>query len=454
MLSLRGKFFHLNSFLTRFLPGFVRRQIEGRKELQKVLGNTGWMMGDQIVRQLMGLFVGLWLARYLGPRLYGEFSYALALVTIIAPVALLAQDTVAVRRLVHVPSCRDEVLGTSFILMLAGGVIAFGLAMAMVFLVRPDDSLVHWLVGILAAGTIFQAFFVIEFWFGSQLQWRFAAYAKTSAFLVLSAVKIGLILLHAPLVAFAWAGMGETFLGAVGLLAVYRRKGYSVPSWHFHLATAKAFLKDSWPILSFSVLVMVHLRIDQVMLGNMVGSKELGNYSVAVRVSEVWYFVPMVICSASFPAILKSEKTSEELFYTHLQRLYNLMTLLAFGFALPVALFSREIIQALFSTVYADAGPLLAVLVWAGVFTSLGAARNSFIVAKNWTKINLISIATGCALNIFLNLLLIPKYGAMGAVVATLLSYGFAVYGTCFLFKPLRKTGWMLTKALIFPKAW
>jgi len=75
-------------------------------------------------------------------------------------------------------------------------------------------------------------------------------------------------------------------------------------------------------------------------------------------------------------------------------------------------------------------------------------------VAKNWTRINLVSIALGCALNIFLNVLLIPSYGAKGAVLATFISYWFAVHGTCFLFQPLRRTGWMMAKALIFPKAW
>lgn len=439
---------------TRFLPRFIREKIEGRIELQEVLNNTGWMMGDQIVRQVVGLFVGVWLARYLGPQLYGEFSYAFAVVMIIAPVAMLALDTVTVQRLVQDPSCRNKALGTSFVLMSVGGVVAFGLAMAAIFLARPGDSLVHWLVGILAAGAIFQTFFVIEFWFSSQMQWQYTAYAKTSAFLLLSLVKVVLILLQAPLVAFAWAGFGETLCGAVGLLIVYRSRGCSLSHWRFSASTARALLRDCWPILSFSVLVMVHLRIDQIMLGNMAGSEELGNYSVAVRISEVWYFIPMVICSASFPAILKSENSSEELFYAHLQRLYNLMALLAYGFAVPVTIFSGKIIQTLFSVTFAGAGPLLAVLVWAGVFTSLGAARNIFIVSKNWTRLNLVCITLGCVLNISLNALLIPQHGAMGAVIATVISYGFAVYGTCFLFKPLRQTGRMMTRALIFPRAW
>jgi len=151
----------------KILPGFIIRRIESHPQLQGIVSNTGWMMGDKIFRKAIGLVVGVLLARYLGPELFGEFSYALALVMILTPVALLSLDMMSIKRLIQQPSSRDEVLGTSFILMTAGGVIAFGLALALTFLLRPGDSLMHWLVGILAAGSLVQAFIIIEFWFES-----------------------------------------------------------------------------------------------------------------------------------------------------------------------------------------------------------------------------------------------------------------------------------------------
>ena len=444
----------MNRAWIRYLPAFIRDKVIDRYSLQKALGNTGWMMGDQIVRKLVGLLVGIFLARYLGPQLYGEFSYAMAVLLIVSPLAILSLDDISIRRMAKDPSCKNEVLGTSFIMMVAGGIVAFGLAMATIFLARPDDRLVQWLVGILAAGAIFQAFIAIEFWFESQMQWKFTVYAKTSTFLLLSIVKIVLILLKAPLVAFAWAGLAETSLGSAGLLIVYRKRGFTIRVWQFSRAMAGSLLRDSWPLVFSALLTTVYMRISQVMLGNMIGSEDLGNYSAAVQISEVWYFIPMVICSSVFPALVKSETSSEELFYAHMQKLYNFMALLAYTVALPVSLFSKEVIQILFSSAYTDAGPLLSILVWTGLFTNLGAARNVLIVAKNWTRVNLVSIALGCVMNIVLNIFLIPKYGAMGAVVATFVSYWFAVHGTCFIFKPLRKTGWMMIKAMFYPKVW
>jgi O-antigen/teichoic acid export membrane protein len=312
----------------------------------------------------------------------------------------------------------------------------------------------HWFVGILATGTIIQSFIAIEFWFESQMQWKFSAFAKTSAFLLLSIVKIGLILVGAPLIAFAWAALAETVLAAIGLVLVYRRRGYSIRAWRFSKTMTQSLLHDSWPLIFSTLLTLIYLRVDQVMIGNMIGSEELGNYSVAVRISEVWNFIPMVICSSIFPAVVRAEAVSEDLYYAHLQRLYGLMAFLAYVVALPVSFFADEIVQLLFASAYSKATPLLAILIWAGLFTSLGTARNVFIISQNRTRVNLVSIVLGAAFNVLLNFLLIPRHGAMGAVIATLFSYWFAVHGTCFLFPSLRKTGWMLTKAIFYPKFW
>ena len=444
----------MNPTWTRYLPGFIRKRIAGRPELLEVMDNSGWMMGDQIVRKAGGLLVGVLLARYLGPQLFGEFNYAIAIFLLVSPIAMLALDGIVIRRIVQDPSCRDEILGTAFVMMIAGGSLAFVLALASIFLLRPEDSLVQWLVGILAAGNIIQAFIAIEFWFESQMQWKYRVYAMTSAFLLLCIAKIGLILMQAPVVAFAWAGLVETTLGSIGLIIVYRWRGYSIRAWRFTWATAQSLLQDSWPLLFSVLLTMVYLRIDQVMLGNMSSSKELGNYAVAVQISEAWYFIPVVISSSVFPVIVESEASSEELFYEQMQKLYSLMAFLTYVIALPVAFFSKAIINLLFSSAYSDAGPLLAILIWAGLFTGLEKARNCFIVAKNLTRMNLISIALGSMLNILLNFFLIPEYGAMGAVIATFISYWLAVHGSCFILKPLRKTGWMMTKAIFYPKFW
>jgi O-antigen/teichoic acid export membrane protein len=142
------------------------------------------------------------------------------------------------------------------------------------------------------------------------------------------------------------------------------------------------------------------------------------------------------------------------LFEATQQKLYNLMAFLGYTVAIPTFLFSGWLVESLFGPAYIKAAPLLSVLVWSGLFTHLGTARTIFLVSMNWTKVNLICLLIGCICNVALNFLLIPRYGAMGAVFASSFAYWLAIHGSCIFFKPLRNTARMMTKALLFPKFW
>lgn len=445
----------MNQTWTRLLPHSLRAKVKGRDYLQKVVSNTVWQFGDNLVRMAVGLLVGIWIARYLGPEQFGLFSYALAFVALFSALSSLGLDDIIVRDVVRDPSAKDEILGSAFLLKLTGGALSFGVATVVIFAVRPGDTLSHWLVGIVAAGAVFQALNVVEYWFHSQVQARYAIIARNTAFLVCALLKVGLILIEAPLILFAWVALLEVVLGATSLVCAYAAWGGGrLLAWRVSLARAGALLRDSWPLMLSSVVIMIYLRIDQVMLGTMVGDAEVGIYSVAVRLAEVWYFIPSALYWTLLPGIIEAKAADEELFYARLQKLYNLTVFSAYAIAVPVALVSHWLVPFLFGEAYARGGAMLAVLVWANIFTGLEMARSGFLTAMNWTRIYLVTVSLGCLLNVALNYWLIPLYGGMGAVIASLAAYWFAAHGSCFLFKPLRRTGAMLTRAIYYPKIW
>jgi O-antigen/teichoic acid export membrane protein len=444
----------MNHAWTRFLPSFIRARLDGRPSLQKIIGNTGWLFADKVIRMGAGLLVGVWVARYLGPDRFGLLSYTGAFVALFSALANLGLDGIVVRNIVRDPVCRDETLGTAFVLKVMGGAITLALTMLTIILLRPGETLTHWLVGITSAGMVFQAFDTIDFWFQSQVRSKFTVYAKNSAFLCITLVKIVLILVKAPLVAFAWAGSAEIVLGAIGMALAYGVSGSRLTAWRGSVRLARELLRDSWPLILSSVVIMIYMRIDQVMLGEMVGDAEVGVYSAAVRLAEVWYFIPMAVLSSVFPSVVEARAVSDELFYGRLQKLYNLMALMGYIVAVPVTFVAGWVVQLLFGPAYAAAGPMLAVLIWAGLFTNLGVARSSFLTAMNWTRVYFLTVSLGCVINVLLNLFLIPRYGGMGAVTASCVAYWFAAHGSCFLYRPLRRTGWMLTRALLYPRIW
>lgn len=444
----------MNQAWTKYLPATLRAKVEGRAYLQNVVTNTGWQFADHILRMAVGLAVGIWVARYLGPGQFGLFSYALAFVSLFSAFAHLGLEDIVIRDIVSAPACRDETLGTAFLLTLVGGVVSFLAALGSILILHPGDQLNHWLVGIIAMGAIFQSLHVIEFWFHSQVQARYVVFAKNGAFLFCSLLKVILILSGQPLLAFAWVATLEIAAGAAGLIVAYSSRGNRLRDWRISRARAAGLLKDSWPLLFSGLVIMIYLRIDQVMLGEMSGSEEVGIYSVAVRLSEVWMFIPQVIFWSVFPAVVEARVNDESLLYERLQKLYNLMALTGYAVAVPVTMLAGWLVNTLFGAAYARAGAMLAVLIWANLFSNLEIARSAFLSSMNWTRIHFLAVLLGCLLNIVLNLLLIPRFGGMGAVIASLVAYWFAAHGTCFLFRPLFRTGGMLTRAMLYPKIW
>ncbi len=438
----------------RLLPAFAREKISGRAYLQNVIANTGWQFADNLLRMGIGLLIGIWIARYLGPEQFGLLSYALAFASLFLPLATLGLDDIAVRNLVHDPAERHNILGTAFILKLIGGMFSFTAAISAIFILRPMDNLSQGLVAIIAAGAIFQAFNAIEFWFNSQIQAKYAALARSGAFLAGALAKIGLIIAGASLLAFAWVGLLEIIAGSLGLILAYQARGHNIRRWQGHLATATALLKDSWPLIFSCIVIMIYLRIDQVMLGEMTSSAEVGVYSVAVRLAEVWFFIPGAIYWSLLPGLVEAKAADEELFYRRLQKYYNLMALVAYAIVLPMMFLAEWLVLILFGVAYAAAGPMLAILIWVNLFTFLEIARSAFFNVMNWNRIYLLTLALGAGLNVILNWLLIPVYGGLGAVISSVVAYWFAAHGACFLFKPLRRTGLMLTKAIFYPKIW
>jgi len=173
---------------------------------------------------------------------------------------------------------------------------------------------------------------------------------------------------------------------------------------------------------------MAYMRIDQIMIKMMLNNQAVGQYAAAVKLSEAWYFIPIVITQSLFPAILSAKKHSEELYNTRLQQLYDIMVWMAICVALPTTLLSDWVITFLYGPDFSQAGIVLAVHIWAGVFVFLGVAGGNWLLAENMQMFGLIPTGLGAIINIVLNLIFIPRWGIPGSAIATLISHMIAAY--------------------------
>ncbi|MEH1987311.1 flippase [Nostoc sp.] len=403
-------------------------KFKSRSGLRAIVANTGWLFADRILRMGASLVVGVWVARYLGVKQYGLFNYALAFVALFSPIFTLGLDDVVVRHLVRQSSNKEEILGTTFWLKFLGGIASVLLAVSTMFFLGEHETLKIWLVAILGIAGVFRASDTIELWFQSQVQSKYTVIAKNTAFLLNTLIKIALILTKAPLLAFALVTLAEFAMSAIGLLIVYQVKGSSLWLWSWSIAAAKTLLKESLPLIFSGFAIMIFMRIDQVMLGQMIGDSEVGIYSAAVRVSEIWYFIPGAIVSSVAPAIYAAKEKSESLYYQRIGQLLSLMTCISLAIALPMSFLSDKIIMVMFGSGYAEAGPILAVHIWTSLFVFMGLATSPWFIAEGLNHVSLGKTLFGAILNIILNLLLIPKYAGLGAAIATIISQAAAAF--------------------------
>jgi PST family polysaccharide transporter len=400
-------------------PAFIRRRIAHRPNLLKIVDNIGWLFFDKILRMSVGLLVGVWIARYLGPERFGLLSFATAFIGLFGAVATLGLQGIVVRDIVRDPGGKEETLGTAAVMQFFGGLIAYGLMLAIIFWLRADDALAKAIVAILGSMMLFKASVVAVYWFESQVLSKYTVWVQNGVFLAFAVVKVGLILQNAPLIAFAWAMMAEALVVAFLMLLMLSLRGPGLGRLTASFKRTKSLLTDSWPLLLSGVAIMIYMKIDQIMLGQMMGDEAVGIYSAAVQISEVMYFVPMAIVASVFPAILEAKKRCEKQYYDRLQRLYDLMVWLAIAVALPMTFLSTAIVTLLFGDAYAQAGPVLAIHVWAAVFVFLGVASGKWFLAENRQILSLQRTMCGAITNIIINFLLIPQFGILGAATAT-----------------------------------
>jgi PST family polysaccharide transporter len=419
--------------------------------LRSIAVNTGWLFVPQILRIILAFFVTAWLARYLGPSQYGILNYAIAIVFLFGPITRLGLETVVVQEIVREPGNRDEILGTTFFLRLIGGVVSMGVVLLAVAFMRPGDALTMALAAIVAFGMIFQAYDAIDLWFQAEVRSKYAVYANTVSLIVKNVVVIFLIVARASLVAFAWVWVLEATLAAAGLVIVYRAQGHDIKRWRVSWERSKRLLGLGWPMILASSFAVVYLKIDQVMLGQMAAQSEVGIYSAAVKVSETWYFVPAAISMSVLPFLVQGKALGADVYRTRVQQLFDFLVWISLGVAVVVTFAAHFAIVLVFGEPYARAGTMLAILTWAGVFFFLREALGRWFVTENLLVFSFISNGIGAVANVVLNLFLIPRYGGVGAAVATVISYAAAGYFACFITPRTREAAWMMSKALIVP---
>jgi O-antigen/teichoic acid export membrane protein len=262
-------------------------------------------------------------------------------------------------------------------------------------------------------------------------------------------MKIGLVLLHAPLIWFALIIIIGSFLNAVGLIFSYQTKTGAIANWHFRKEVALNLLRESWPLTLYGLALHVQARIDQVMLGNMISNYEVGQYSVALKFIEIFGFVPMILMSTFTPAVSKAKVMDESLYQNRLLNLYRLMFLMFLVVGIPIYLFAESIITFLYGVEFQPAGYLLSLFALRLFFSNMGVGKSVFIVNESLFKYSLLTVIIGAIANILFNYMLIPIYASKGSILSSMLSFIVSIFLVDLFFQKTRQNQQLMWKGIL-----
>jgi PST family polysaccharide transporter len=396
----------------------------------------------------LSIGVGLLVARYLGPEQFGLLNFALAAVALAGPLAEMGLDAVARREFVRQPERSAAIAGTVMRLRLCGGGVAVcAIVCAALVLARSAEE--RLLLVVLSLTILQPAGMIAETWLQSRHEARHSVVPQWCALFLGAGARLLAIRLQAPLSVFAIISVIEIGVGILLVAMAARRLG--LVELRFDAGLARLLVCEGWPWAVSGAAVMIYMRIDVLMLRTMVGDSAAGVYAAAVRLSELGYFVPVIVANSVQPSLLKVKDRDLGSYNTALQRYFRLSVLCAYAFALPIALLASPIISHAYGARFAEAGPILAVHAWAAVFVFLGVARSQYLVNAGLARFGLMCTLAGAVANVVLNLILIPRWGGMGAAVATVVSYAVAGWVTSFFTPGARWIGWMQTKSLFWP---
>jgi len=385
------------------------------------------MMAEQLLRILSGVFVGIYIARYLGPEEFGVLSYVLAISTFIIAISRLGMDAILVRELVSHPEKKQTLMGTAFWMMFITAIVCSSIVAAVVWSIGELPA-VKLYASIISISAIFASALVVDYCFQSEVRANVSATCKSITLLLMSFVKLYLIYIQADLVWFVYAFLMDHAVLAVIFLLAAGQQGRAGFVKCFCWEDAKSMLVSAWPLVLGAVSIQIYMRIDQIMIRNMLGLNDVGLYSAAVRIYEAWAIVIAILTVSLLPAIVKLKQGDEKNYHKRMTQLFSLVIWISVGAALFVSIVSEHLMVFAFGGEYRASAPVVDIIMWTAVFAAMGSVSARYFNVERMERKFAVRTALAAVLNVGLNFMLIPLYGIKGAALSTLICTFFANY--------------------------
>lgn len=386
----------------------------------KIAKNASWIIAGRVIQMILSFFVGLLTARYLGPSNYGLISYAGTYTTFFASFCTLGINSIIVKNLIDYPDEEGTTLCTAIILRAISSVASLVAIIGISFVADKGEPTTQLIVFLCAVGIVFQVFDTFNYWFQAKLQSKFSAIATLVAYISVSVYRIILLIFKKDVVWFALAGSIDCVIIACFLAIAYKKN--SGPKFSFSCKKGKQLLLSSYNFILSGLMISIYGSTDRFMLKQMIGEESVGYYATAQTLCNIWVFILSAIIDSFTPSIMQAYNENRTLFEKRNKQLYAIVFYISAFVSFCFMIFGRIAIRILYGEAYVGAATPLSIITWYTAFSYLGVARDAWIVCEQ-KQLYLKYLYLGAAItNVVINAFLIPRWGASGAAMASLLT--------------------------------
>lgn len=384
---------------------------------RKAARNSLWLLLARLIDLAAALGVAAILARSLGVWGYGRYSFLLGLTQLAAPLVNLGLEQILLRENSRdIPGMRNRLtaglgavlsLALTISLLLVGGATLCGLG-------GIELLALILLLGSLTARQIFEV--VIR----SGILASEKAYFEvllTSLFSIARLIIVGLISLSGGDLTALVAGLASADLGIVlGGLVIGWRVRFIGGKLDWQLGFKLIILAA--PLGMAALLRNSSLYVDTMVLEGMKGSNEVGLFSAAYRPIVMATFILIPLLWPLLPGLARRSVAGNPM--KEISQAFSILCFLSLGLALWGAIYTEEILRLLFGEDFIFAAPALSILAITPLLRAAGYLFDMGLVAANQTRRIAIIAVIVLVINLLMDFLLIPQWGAVGAAWATL----------------------------------
>jgi O-antigen/teichoic acid export membrane protein len=400
----------------------LKNKLLSKFNMGSVSKNVSWILIQNVFSMICGVFVTAIVARHYGATGYGYINFAQSFVALFSFIAIMGTNHIIMKDLSEDKIDDGIILGSNLFIRIILAIISLFICQGISVLVY--DKNINILILLFNLNTILCSFDVFSYYAQSKMQNKYISISKIISISVFSILKLLVVFLKLNISFFVLTYLIETIIYSILLYISYKKINFNKDiKWKINCLYIKELLKKGKYYALSSLMVTIYLRIDQVMLGTMISDKsQVGIYSAAVRISEIWTFVPISIITSYKPIIINEKIINKKKYDNELSKLYNIVSFVCVLFVFMICIFGKLGIHILYGNEYKSAYIpliLLTIGIWFGV---LGNIHYVWMICENKEKYSIFYSFVGCLINIIFNFLLIPNYGMIGAAFATLIS--------------------------------